>query len=359
MKKASISDIARLADVSIGTVSNYLNYPDRVSDVLKARISKVIAELGYQPRKPPRIAALTDRAQTAKKNESVYGDGSSLVGYVLTDVEHSLFTHIFEGIQEVAEDHDMQVIGANAFSDKDRQSELVERFIELKVAGILLSTVTNPIDDIARCQRIHLPVVLLDHSAPADPYAVCAVMENNVTVGRLAAEELIKTGCRSIMFAAHSFDYEAIQLRQLGVEGAIGAGVGVKFSVYDTGGLMVEDGYQFGLHLAEMPEKDRPDGIVVGSDALAVGLVTSLCQSGSICVPDDIGIVGCEGLKLPVISPMPLTVVNAPANEMGGEAMTHLIDEIENPETHIHTTTLVDPKLVRRATTKPNPDANK
>ncbi|MCO6559466.1 MAG: LacI family DNA-binding transcriptional regulator, partial [Bifidobacterium sp.] len=56
-KRISISDIARVADVSIGTVSNYLNYPDRVSPALSKRVSAVIAELGYEPRKPPRLTA--------------------------------------------------------------------------------------------------------------------------------------------------------------------------------------------------------------------------------------------------------------------------------------------------------------
>ncbi|WEV75310.1 LacI family DNA-binding transcriptional regulator [Bifidobacterium sp. ESL0800] len=352
-KRVSISDIARIADVSIGTVSNYLNYPDRVSPALSKRVSAVIAELGYEPRKPPRLH-MQGSGQAERS-----GVASSLVGFVMTDIEHSLFTHIFEGIQEVCEDRNMQVLGANAFSDKDRQSDLIETFIRLDVSGILLSTVTDPVEDIAKVRHAHKPIVLLDHSSPTGACAVCSVMENNVSVGQLAAQELIETGCKKILFAAHLFDYESIQNRQLGVQRAVEAAKSaVQFSTFDAGGLLFEDGYQLGSQISDMPADERPDGIVTGGDALAAGLIENFTERG-IQVPDDISIVGCEGIRLPMRSRMPLTVVNAPANDMGEQAMTHLIDELENPETHVHMTTLVDPKLVRRASTRPNPNASK
>ena len=83
-------------------------------------------------------------------------------------------------------------------------------------------------------------------------------MENNVSVGRIAAEELIHTECKRIAFAAHSFDYEAIQDRQLGVEKAVAqAGDGVTFQLIDSGGLMVEDGRQLGMELSDRAEQMR------------------------------------------------------------------------------------------------------
>ncbi|MCO6559025.1 MAG: substrate-binding domain-containing protein [Bifidobacterium sp.] len=322
---------------------------------LSKRVSAVIAELGYEPRKPPRLTA---RRQENEQNGQS-GVASSLVGYVMTDIEHSLFTHIFEGIQEVCEDRDMQVVGVNAFSDKDRQSDLIDMFIDLGVSGILLSTVTDPVEDIARARRANKPIVLLDHSSPTGACATCSVMENNVSVGQLAAQELIETGCTRILFAAHLFDYESIQNRQIGVQHAVDVAASpVHLSTLDAGGLLFEDGYQLGLQISDMSTDERPDGIVTGGDALAAGLIEGFVERG-IQVPGDISIVGCEGIRLPLRSRMPLTVVNAPANDMGGQAMTHLIDEIENPETHVHTTTLVDQKLVRRATTKPNPEKNR
>ena len=96
--KVGVSDIAKHAGVSIGTVSNYLNYPERVSETLKAKIGAAIQELGYVPRR-----AAPSPAQTTT--------GTPIIGYVMTDIEHSLFSFIFEGAQEVCEENGMQIIG--------------------------------------------------------------------------------------------------------------------------------------------------------------------------------------------------------------------------------------------------------
>ena len=100
-KRVGVSDIAKHAGVSIGTVSNYLNYPERVSDTLKEKIGASIKELGYTPR---RNTLLPQRENA----------GPRLIGYIMTDIEHSLFTFIHEGAQEVCEENDLQLIALNA-----------------------------------------------------------------------------------------------------------------------------------------------------------------------------------------------------------------------------------------------------
>lgn len=75
-KRVGVSDIAKHAGVSIGTVSNYLNYPERVSDTLKEKIGASIKELGYTP---PQKHASPQRENA----------GPRLIGYIMTDIEHS------------------------------------------------------------------------------------------------------------------------------------------------------------------------------------------------------------------------------------------------------------------------------
>ena len=72
-KRVGVSDIAKHAGVSIGTVSNYLNYPERVSDTLKEKIGASIKELGYTPR---RNTLLPQRENA----------GPRLIGYIMTDI---------------------------------------------------------------------------------------------------------------------------------------------------------------------------------------------------------------------------------------------------------------------------------
>jgi DNA-binding LacI/PurR family transcriptional regulator len=76
---------------------------------------------------------------------------------------------------------------------------------------------------------------------------------------------------------------------------------------------------------------------------------------GELSVPNDISIIGCEGADMEAFCDKPLTTVNAPGNDMGAKAMLQILDEIESPATHIHSTTLLDPQLKRRNTTRPVP----
>ena len=164
-KRVGVSDIAKHAGVSIGTVSNYLNYPERVSDTLKEKIGASIKELGYTPR---RNTLLPQRENA----------GPRLIGYIMTDIEHSLFTFIHEGAQEVCEENDLQLIALNASSDAQRQNELVKTLIDMNVAGILLSTISDSPEDVAAARAANIPIILLDHTNPRHADQVCCVLEN-------------------------------------------------------------------------------------------------------------------------------------------------------------------------------------
>lgn len=340
-KRVGVSDVAKRADVAIGTVSNYLNYPDRVSDTLKAKIKAAIDELGYVPRQ--------GRAQ---RQASPAG---GLVGYVMTDIEHSLFTDVFEGIQEVCEDNDMQVVGANASSDASRQSELVRMFVRMGCAGIVLSSVTGSGRDVEAAHAAGVRVVLVDHADPLSTVPVSSVLENNLSAGMIAAEELIRTGCARLAFVAHSFDYQAVQERYAGVRRAVERrGGAVSLELIDSQGLMVEDGYKVGAALTRRAEGGEgvPDGVIAASDHLGVGVIRALVDGGVLRVPEDVGVIGCEGVRLSHTAPVQLTTVDAPGADMGRKAMTELLDAIENPVGYVNSVTMLEPHLHRRDSTR-------
>ena len=342
-KKVGVSDIAKHAGVSIGTVSNYLNYPERVSATLKTRISRAIADLGYVPKH--------SGGQIPASNTT------PVIGFVMTDIEHSLFTSIFEGVQEVCEDHGMQVVGLNALSDKQRQSDMVRLLIGMNVTGILLSTVEDSPEDVAAARAAGIPIILIDHTNPRDADPVCSVMSDNVSAGQMAAEELIRTGCTRLAFLAHSFDYESVQDRQLGVQKAVmlagrnGGDARISSEVIDSGGLYVEDGYESGLTIAAMPEGERPDGIVTVDTPLGVGVINALLEQG-VRIPEDISVIACEEAQVKPLGSLPLTSVAANATDIGRKAMTQMLDHMDDADAHVHVTALIKPTLIRRASTR-------
>lgn len=339
-KRAGVSDIAKHAGVAIGTVSNYLNYPDRVSDTLKDKIRKAIDELGYVPRRP----RMTNPSMRA-----------GLVGYVMTDIEHSLFTDIFEGIQEVCDDNDMQVIGVNASSDARRQADAVRTFIELGCSGIVLSTVFDSPDEVEAARAAGVGIVLVDHVNPPSSAPASSVLEDNRAVGHMAAGELMRTGCRRLAFVAHSFDYQSVQERHDGARQAVEShDPPVSLELIDSHGLLVEDGYDIGRALLQRARdgKEMPDGIIAASDYLGIGIIRALVDDGSLQVPADVSVIGCEGARTTHPSPIPMTTIDAPGNDMGRKAMTELLDARENPGSYVRSVTMMEPSLHRRASTR-------
>ncbi|PJM75530.1 LacI family DNA-binding transcriptional regulator [Bifidobacterium simiarum] len=336
-KRIGISDVAKKADVSIGTVSNYLNYPDRVSDRLKIKIQKAIEDLGY--------------VRTQKRKIIERQIVTPLIGYVITDVENYLFTSILEGIQEICEANDMEVIGVHSMSDKTRQSEQVRMLCQMNVSGLIISAVDDSQDDIAFARAAGIPAIMIDHRNPSFVDDHCTVLKNDTAAGEIAAHELISTGCRHLAYVANDSNYQPIQQRQTGIERVTRATDGVTLEVIDSGGLMFEDGYEIGRRLSSIQNSDRPDGIVAGSDRVASGIISALTDAG-IQIPEEISVIGTEGDRLESRCPMSLTVVESPGVDMGRRAMTLMLDEIANPAGHVHSTQLLMPKLIRRASTR-------
>lgn len=340
-KKVGVSDIARYAGVSIGTVSNYLNYPDRVSSSLKTKISSAIKELGYVPR---RTSGHIPSSPT-----------TPVIGFIMSDIELSLFTSIFEGVQEVCEEHDMQVIGLNSFSDCQRQTDMVNLLIQMNVAGIILCTVENSPEDVAAARAAGIPIILVDHTNPRDTQPVCSVMTDNVLAGQIAAEELLRTGCTRLFFFAHSFDYESVQNRQLGIQKAVmlsqASGKKSSLVTIDTGGLDPSDGYDSAVSMLDIPSNERPDGIITVTTSVGIGVLNALTKH-NIDVPDEISVISCEEAMIEPVGYMPLTCVEAPAADIGRKAMTQMLDYMGNSDAHVHGTTLLQPSLVKRASTR-------
>lgn len=333
-----ISDVAKKAGVSIGTVSNYLNYPSRVSDRLKLKIQSAIETLGY--------------VRTQKRHNGEHQLGMPVIGYIMADIENYLFTSIFEGIQEICDANDMEVIGVHALQDKDRQSELVRMLCQMNVDGLLISSVNDSQDDVAFARAAGIPSIMIDHLNPLITDDHCTVLKNDEAAGEIAARELIRTGCEKLAYVAHLSDFQAIRNRQRGIEKALEDYKNASFTVIDSGGVLFQDGYEIGKAIESMDEETRPNGIIAGTDRIATGIITAIVDGGKLRIPEDVSIIGTEGDHLETDSPRSLTVVSSPGIDMGRKAMEQMLDEITNTAGHIHSTQLLMPTLERRGSTR-------
>ena len=126
-----IQDVARHAGVAIGTVSNVLNNPEKVTDQTRLKVEAAIAELGF-------VRNSAARALAARRTDTV--------GLILIDIGNSLFVDIARGAESAASQAQLKLLLANSDSTRSKQDNYLELFDQARVAGVLLTPLEEPLD---------------------------------------------------------------------------------------------------------------------------------------------------------------------------------------------------------------------
>lgn len=332
----SMQDVAHHAGVSLGTVSNVLNHPEKVMPATAVRVRSSIDELGFVRNDAARALAA--------------GSSRSL-GLVLADIENSLFIDMVHGAQQGSKAAGLSLLLGNAACDLQQQEDYLDLFDEARVAGVLLAPMEDSSAGIRRMRAHGRQIVLLGYSPKDDD--CCAVLVDNERVGYLAAQHLIESGRTRLAFIAGHDSYQPVHDRRLGVKRAVAESDGrVTVEEIDSGGLEHEDGQRIGAALLERSPGEIPDGVIAVTDAIGNGLIQRIMASGALSVPRDISVIGCENNRSAVSGPVPLSTVQPPGHEMGQQATSLLLEEIAAlPGEHSHRTLVLQPTLVIREST--------
>ncbi len=329
----SIKDVARRAGVSIATVSNVMNRPEKVSPATARKVRAVIEELAFVRNDAARSLA----AGTSKS-----------LGLVLADIENSLFIDMAQGAQDAAKKAGFRMILANAACDLQQQEEYLDLFDEARMAGLLLAPMEDSTAGINRMRSHGRQIILLNY-APENQDC-CTVLVDNVQVGYLAARHLIESGRNRIAFVAGRDLYQPVRDRRVGVKQAIAEAPGVSLEEIDTRGLLREDGLDVARQLLMRRADLVPDGIVAVTDAIGNGILQGFEEDGTIRVPRDVGVVGCENNRSASSGPIPLTAMRMPGVNMGVAATELLLEELAAAAgEHEHRTIVLQPEVVVRA----------
>ena len=333
MKTAGIRDVASLAGVSMGTVSNVINRPEKVRPEVIARVKAAIDELGYVG---------NDSAPQLR-----FGSSSS-VGLIIPDGRNPFFADIARGAESAAVEHGLSVFLGNSDNYPEREITYLKLFERQRVRGALIYPMDEEAEHLHSLQRRGTPIVLIDRTSPNfDSIAV-----DDVIGGRLAAEHLLERGRRRIAFVGGPSQVHQIADRLLGASTAI-AESAAELEVLTTPNLSVEDGWRVGSLLANRPADERPDGIFAANDLIAIGLLRALVVDRGIRVPQEIAVVGYDDIDFAQAAIVPLSSVRQPSEQIGRTAIETLIDRAANggePRT-----IQFRPTLVPRTSTLPGP----
>lgn len=333
-RAASVKDVAARAGVSLGTVSNVLNRPDRVSPETRARVEQAMRDLGFV------------RNESARQLRAGH---SRTLAYVLLDVRNPFFTDVAEGAERAAEDAGLSLFLCHSDNRASREADYLAHLVEQRVQGILVTPVDAAAPVLAEVRRKGTPLVVVDRTR--DDQEFCSVAVDDVTGGRLAVEHLVERGHTRVAFIGGPDSIGQVRDRLEGARRAwADAGLpGDRLVVVPTDGLTVVEGRSAGERVMGLAARRRPTAAFCANDLLALGLLQQLSTSG-LTVPGDLAIVGYDDIDYAGAAAVPLTSVRQPRQELGRRAAELVLDEAHNPA-HLHQQLVFTPELVARRST--------
>lgn len=328
-----IKDVARLAGVSVGTVSNVINRPETVSLETRRRVQAVIDELGYV------------RSEHARQ---LRAGRSRIIGLLVLDMGNPFFVDVARGAERTARGAGVGVMVCNSGQSAREESEYLALFAEQRVRGVLVTPADETGQGVESLRRAGIPFVLVDRVGVATDG--CSVSVDDVTGGALAARHLVDAGHRSIAYVSGPGHLRQIQDRRAGALDALAeSGLGPEtLTELPTETLDVAAGRDAGARLLGLPR--RPTAVFCANDLLALGVLQSLFAAG-LSVPGDMAIVGYDDIEFAAAAAVPLTSVRQPAVAMGTLAAQMLLEETDGHSAHEHRQVVLQPELVVRRST--------
>jgi LacI family transcriptional regulator len=311
----TISDVAALAGVSKSTVSAVLNHK-KINESTRRTVLRAIDELNYRPRPSARRGF---RPATGKT-----------ITFVVKEAPNPYYAEILLGIQEVAGDQGYLTAVSSSEGRYEVERRIVEQCMEREVDGLIITPILSDDVDLSHLfelKRHGAPFVLLEEVRGIRANLVDV---DNVKASCEAVKFLIDQGHSLIVHFAGPKYSKHSQERADGVRRAFSESH-LRFddAMIVPVGASLEDGHRAGLDYFGTRRKDRPTAVTCYNDLGALGLLRALREL-KLGVPEDVSVIGFDGLDLLDYFPVPLTTVRVPKYEMGKRAAEILIRQIES-----------------------------
>jgi LacI family transcriptional regulator len=316
-----MKEIARIAGVSLGTVSHVLNGSAVVREPLRKRVMEAVDSLGYQP------------SQLAR---GLRRDRTNMIGMIIPDVTNPFFPAVVRGAEDVAFEHGYRLVLCN--TDNDHAKELVH-LNELRTflpSGLIVipSNFSDMTAQAESYRKAGTAVVCVDR-LPRD-WNGDSVTADNERGSYEAANYILRQGHRRLAIITGPRHLTNAQARLKGIKRALHekkiplSPEYVQETAFDQHG-----GHAKTMLLLRMIP--RPTVIFAGNDMIAFGALLAFREAGIRC-PEDISLIGFDNLDLAEMTSPPLSSVSQPGYQMGSTAARLLVDRVRGdhgPPKHV------------------------
>ncbi|MBV9645357.1 MAG: LacI family DNA-binding transcriptional regulator [Verrucomicrobia bacterium] len=315
LRKTTITDVARMANVSIQTVSAVVNRKPGISDPTRDRVLLAIERLQYRPNGI--VSSL--RAQK-----------SHTVGVLIPTIPNPFFPEFVRGAEDAASEKGYSIFLCNSDEGTEKEVEYLRLLRHHRVAGILVSCVSGPADSepvLTKLASHHIPIASLGSAQPGQGIVALRVSETEIT--RAAANHLLGLGHRRIAFITPPPSKNIAQMRIEGFKKAfLDANLPIRPEYLVDGGFELQDGIRGAQQLLSL--RYPPTAIVAANDLVAIGVISTLKRHGHR-VPSDTSVVGIDDIQMAPLLDPPLTTGAQPIYQIGLQGMENILLRIQNP----------------------------
>ena len=308
VSRPTIHDVASRAGMSKSLVSLALSGSPKVSAKSRAKIERAAEELGYRRNAAARSLAVR-RSQT--------------IGILVLDLHNPVFAEIVDVVQRTVRERGFSTMLVSGGNDPAREQTELETLLQFPVEGLILISHRLPEQALARIAA-EVPCVTVTR----DDIAVARmdrVSNDDVAGAGLAVDHLVELGHQKIVHLSGGAN-PVSQARAAGYEAAMRAhGLESHISVV-PGGLT--DAAGFAAATAALTQE--PTALFVANDFAAMGAIAAIEEAG-LHVPDDVSVIGYDGITLGALRNINLTSIAQPLVALGEKAAERLLQRIDSP----------------------------
>ncbi|MEN4646603.1 LacI family DNA-binding transcriptional regulator [Pantoea agglomerans] len=307
----SIQKIARMAGVSVATVSRVLNNSDSVKPANRQKVLEAIEESNYQPN------LLARQLRTAR---------SSMILVLVSDISNPFCAEVVKGIEEEAEKNGYRILLCNSGADIARSRSSLQLLSGKMVDGIITMDAFSKLPELSQLIGKAPWVQCAEHD---DNGQISCVGIDDDVAAQSVVHYLAGQGRQRIALINHDLRYRYARLRQKGYAHQL------KEQQLAWQAIAYASELSFSAGKAAMNQllagETRPDAVFAVSDTLAAGAMAAIQQAG-LRIPQDIAVVGFDGSELADMVSPPLTTLAQPSREIGRRACELVLQKIIRPD---------------------------
>ena len=311
---STIKDVAKMADVSISTVSRVINDSKPVSPEARRRVLKAIEVLDY---KPNEVA----RSLVTKK--------SNLIGVIVNDIGSTYVSSILRGVEEIGRMYKYDILLSSSYGDSEVEVKFAKLLLQKQVEGIIVISDTLNTKLLYRLEESKIPYINVNRFYNVDEHYTVGVNHKDGTYKM--TNYLVENGHKNIglLYVRKDFDRTEEKIKEDGYLEALEEH-GLAKNTIGIEGIREKDVAEI---MDKVEEKIRfgVTAFVTTQDEIGIHLQNALLDRG-YKIPEDVSVTGYGATEMTELTRPKLTSVKVPYYDIGAVAIRKILKEIKKEE---------------------------